>query len=98
MKSYALFSIYNVTAPVDDKDGVPLIWLHRHLDGGWAQETLVQAGLATVNYAGFEDYQFTVPGKAGDYRFDWKECLKKAEADFRAGKEPHVLFRWPQPK
>ena len=91
------FFIYNHEAPVNDYDGVPLIWLQGSGNGGWAQETLVEAGLATVEYRGFDDYKFRVPGKEIPFPiYDWKECLRKAEANHAAGNRPNINFRWPQ--
>lgn len=99
MKDYgAYFSIYNDNAPLNDKDGTPLIWLKGHGNGGWAQETLVQAGLATPSYSGFEGYEFTTPRKEGVRKFDWKACLKDADAAHKAGHPPNVNFKWPQQK
>ena len=91
------YSIYNYSNPVSSSDGVPLIWFRGHGEGGWAQETLVQAGLLDVDYRGFEEYHFRVPTKAGDEEFDWKGCFKKALASHQAGKKPHILFDWPEP-
>jgi hypothetical protein len=92
------FFIYNTESPVSDRDGVPLIWLQGSGNGGWAQQTLVQAGLAIVDYAGFEDYKFRVPGKIGFAypEYNWKECFRDAEADRAAGKNPNISFDWPE--
>jgi hypothetical protein len=90
--------VYNTNHPVSSRDGVPLVWLQGSGSGGWAQETLVQAGLARVDYSGFEDYHFLLPGKARDYDFDWKKCLKDAVASHEAGKKPDIYFAWPEPK
>lgn len=91
------YSIYNDNDPVSSDDGVPLIWFRGHGEGGWAQETLVQAGLLDVDYRGFEEYYFRVPTKAGYKEFDWKGCFKEALASHQAGKKPHILFDWPEP-
>jgi hypothetical protein len=91
------FSIYNDMKPINDKDGVPLVWLLGHSNEGWAQEALVRAGLATVDYNGFENYKFSTPGKSGEVEFDWKECLQDAEAAFKAGKKAEFHFGWPEP-
>jgi hypothetical protein len=97
MKDYGdYFSIYNDNSPVSSKDGVPLVWLSGHGNGGWAQETLVQAGLLSVDYGGFEGYRFRVPAKDGEKEFDWKACLKEAASSHRAGKKPNVNFAWPE--
>ena len=92
----AYFFIYNIESPVNGHDGVPLVWLQGSGNGGWAQETLVQAGLAVVDYTGFEDYKFRVPGKSGDLEYDWKKCLQDAESYRAAGKKPDVNFTWPE--
>jgi hypothetical protein len=89
------YSIYNDSNPVSSSDGVPLIWFKGSGEGGWAQETLVQAGLLEVDYSGFEEYHFQVPRK-GLEEFDWKECFKEALASHQAGKKPHILFDWPE--
>jgi hypothetical protein len=89
------FSIYNDWKPINDKDGVPLIWLLGHSNEGWAQEALVRAGLATVDFKGFEDYKFSTPAKDGEKEFDWKECLREAEAAFKAGNKAKFTFGWP---
>jgi hypothetical protein len=97
IKDYGVsFGIYNKDNPVTSNDGVPLIWLHGYGDGGWAQETLVQAGLLGVDYSGYEEYHFRVPRKAGDVDFDWKKCLKEAVSSHQAGKKPNVNFDWPE--
>jgi endonuclease YncB( thermonuclease family) len=100
MRDYGTyFSIYNVESPVSDLDGVPLIWLHGNGNGGWAQETLVQAGLAKVDYAGFDDYKFRVPGKEVSFPiYDWKKCLHEAERYYATGRKPNVNFNWPEQK
>jgi len=46
----------------------------------------------------FEAYKFRVPMKDGSNEFDWKQCLKKAESDSKAGTKPNVNFKWPEPK
>jgi hypothetical protein len=89
------YSIYNDSNPVSSSDGVPLIWFKGSGEGGWAQETLVQAGLLEVDYSGFEEYHFQVP-REGLEEFDWKECFKEALASHQAGKKPHILFDWPE--
>jgi hypothetical protein len=97
IKDYgSYFSIYNDDSPVNSKDGVPLIWLHGDGNGGWAQETLVQAGLLDIDYKGLADYHFRVPTKAGDEDFDWKKCLEEAAYSHQAGKKPEVNFDWPE--
>jgi hypothetical protein len=91
--------IYNAHWPINDKDGVPLIWLKGMGNGGWAQETLVEAGLATMDHRGYEGYKFNVPRKQpGNDDVDWKKCLLDAEATFSQGKKPNVNFKWPEPK
>ena len=97
IKNYGdYFSIYNTDNPVSSKDGVPLIWLHGHGNGGWAQETLVEAGLLSVDYGGHEEYRFRVPAKSGEEEFDWKKCLKEAVSSHQAGKKPNVNFDCPE--
>ena len=97
MRDYGdYYSIYNDGNPVSDKDGVPLIWLKGHGNGGWAQEALVQSGLVRVNYTGFEKYHFFTPGKDRDEDVDWKKCFKDAEAVFRSGQRPNVNFVIPE--
>jgi hypothetical protein len=91
------YSIYNTNSPVSSNDGVPLIWFQGHGDGGWAQETLVQAGLLDVDYTGFEEYHFQVPAKARDVEYDWKRCFKEALASHQAGRKPNIVFDWPEP-
>lgn len=91
------YSIYNTESPVSSKDGVPLIWFQGIGEGGWAQETLVQAGLLEVDYSGFEKYHFRVPVKGGEEEYDWKRCFKEALASHQAAKKPNVLFDWPEP-
>jgi len=88
------FGIYNSHSPVNDKDGVPLIWLRGIGNGGWAQETLVQAGLATPSYFRFEGYKFSVMGKQGEHDCDWKGILNRAEDDYRRGAKPNINFEW----
>jgi hypothetical protein len=95
------FTIYNAHRPVNSKGGIPLIWLLGHSNGGWAQEALVEAGLAEVDYRGFENYHFSTPGKATDEDVDWKKCFKDAVATHGAGKKPKVCFveptfDWPE--
>jgi hypothetical protein len=90
------FSIYNTESPISDKDGVPLIWLAGHGNGGWAQEALVQAGLADIDFARFELYRFQVPAKSGLEEKNWKKCLRDAKAAERAGKQPNINFDWPE--
>jgi len=90
------YSIYNDDRPVSASDGVPLIWLKGSGDGGWAQETLVQAGLVGIDYAGFESYHFKTPGKDEDKDVNWKDCLEQAELTFRSGGKPNVNFVWPE--
>jgi hypothetical protein len=98
VKSYGrYYSIYNTNNPVSSSDGVPLIWFQGSGDGGWAQETLVQAGLLDVDYSGFEEYHFQVPAKARDEEYDWKRCFKEALASHQAGKKPNIVFDWPEP-
>lgn len=94
------YTIYNSSQPVTSKDGVPLIWLLGHSNGGWAQESLVEAGLAVVDYRGFEEYRFYTPGKSGQVECDWKKCLEEAISANKAGKRPKVCsvqpsFDWP---
>lgn len=98
MRDYgAYFFIYNVESPISDLDGVPLIWLHGSGNGGWAQETLVQAGLAKVDYAGFDDYKFRVPGKEVSFPiYDWKTSLHDAERYYATRRKPNVNFNWPE--
>jgi len=91
------FAIYNSDSPISSKDGVPLIWFQGTGEGGWAQETLVQAGLLDVDYRGLEKYRFKVATKAGYEEFDWKTCFKEALASHQAGEKPHILFDWPEP-
>jgi hypothetical protein len=95
------FSIYNACFPVNSKDGIPLVWVLGRSNGGWAQETLVEAGLVEVDYTGFENYHFCIPGKEKDVDFDWKRCFKDAVASHKAGKEPKIYFvnptlNWPE--
>jgi hypothetical protein len=93
------YSIYNTESPVSSKDGVPLIWFQGIGEGGWAQETLVQAGLLDVDYSGFEKYHFRVPViRGGEEEYDWKRCFKEALASHQAGEKPHILFDWPESK
>jgi endonuclease YncB( thermonuclease family) len=98
MRDYGgYFFIYNVASPISDVDGVPLIWLQGSGNGGWAQETLVEAGLAKVDYAGFDDYKFRVPGKEVAFPIsDWKTRLHDAEGYYATGRKPHVNFKWPE--
>jgi len=91
------YSIYNDGNPVSSNDGVPLIWLQGHGEGGWAQETLVQAGLLDVDYRDFEKYHFKIPTKVGYEDYDWKKCFKEALATHQAGAKPNILFDWPEP-
>jgi hypothetical protein len=92
------FSIWNDHDPVNDIDGVPLIWLFGHSNEGFAQEGLVKVGLASVDFAQLTDYQFRVLGKDGDrHVFDWKQCLSDAEADWNVGKKASFRFGWPVP-
>jgi hypothetical protein len=98
VKSYGrYYSIYNTNSPVSSNDGVPLIWFQGHGDGGWAQETLVQAGLLDVDYSGFEEYHFQVPAKARGEEYDWKRCFKEALASYQARRKPNIVFDWPKP-
>jgi hypothetical protein len=98
VKSYGrYYSISNTSNPVSSNDGVPLIWFKGSGEGGWAQETLVQAGLLDVDYMGFEEYHFQVPAKARDEEYDWKSCFKEALASHQAGKKPNIVFDWPEP-
>jgi hypothetical protein len=98
LKDYgSSLAIYNSHSPINDKDGVPLIWLTGIGNGGWAQETLVQAGLAKMRFAENDAYKFNVPRKApGNDDFDWKQCLKDADARFKSGSKPNVNFEWPE--
>ncbi len=97
MKDYgSWFSIYNAHSPVSSRDSTPLVWLKGHGNGGWAQETLVQAGLVVIDYTGFEHYTFRVPVKSGQKLFDWKRCLGDAVSWREAGKKPNVNFSWPE--
>ena len=89
------YTIYNSAWPVSRSDGVPLIWLIGESNSGWAQEALVRVGLAEVDFKGFENYKFQLPGKARNYDFDWKKCLRDAKADHDAGKKPFLGFDWP---
>lgn len=96
LKNYgAYFSIYNDQSPVSSEDGTPLVWLRGHGNGGWAQETLVQAGLVAVDLSGMEEYRFQTHRKSGREEFDWKRCLREAEASHRSGAKPNVNFDWP---
>jgi hypothetical protein len=93
------FVIYNDNAPITDSNGLALIWLQgSNYGGATAQEALVQARLARVDYAGFEGYRFRVLMKAGHVDFDWKDRLKSAELDAKKGKSPEVMFNWPERK
>jgi hypothetical protein len=104
MKTFGdYYTIYNSDHPVTAEDGVPLIWLLGHSNGGWAQEALVEAGLADVDYSGFESYRFYTPGKSGTVECDWKQCLKNAIARNKNGERPQVCsvspnFSWPVAK
>lgn len=89
------FSICNTDDPVNDKNGVPLVWLS-YSSEGWAQEALVRAGFATVDYAGFENYKFYTVEKDGPTDYDWKECLREAESEWKAGKKAGFAFRCPE--
>lgn len=94
------YTIYNDAQPVTSKDGVPLIWLMGQSNGGWAQEALVEAGLAVVDYSGFEKYRFDTPGKSRNVECEWKKCFEEALAYNKAGKRPRVCslhpnFDWP---
>lgn len=98
VKTYGrYYSIYNSHSPVSSNDGVPLIWFQGSGEGGWAQETLVQAGLLDVDYRGFAEYHFQVPTKARDVDYDWKKCFREALSSHQAGKKPNIVFPWPEP-
>ncbi len=90
------FSISNELTPVNDVDGVPLIWLQGAGPGGWAQEVLVQAGLADVAYAGFENYTFYLcsPKSCGDKPVNWQQIFRTAEAQCKDGGQLDEYFEW----
>ena len=87
--------ILNANQPVNDKDGVPLVWL----EGGYgetAQRVLLQAGLGTMDDTGVADLRLFSDDDRR-WEFDWKRVLRDAEADFKAGKDLEVGFDWPAP-
>lgn len=89
------YTIINFRNPVMSDDSFALVWLKGRSNEAGAQEAMVQAGLLEVEIDKHDQYHFDVLTKNGPSDFDWKKCLREADAWHKEGKPPYVRFPLP---